>query len=97
MTSRQRTACRSRIHNARSGYLVAPPACASQPTSMCITLTVKAERRGVDRGPRVNSLDLLSERLDLAESTNGCDERTGDRRSHHPARLVALHGGERSR
>jgi aerobic-type carbon monoxide dehydrogenase small subunit (CoxS/CutS family) len=64
---------------------------------MCITLTVKAERRGVDRGPRVNSLDLLSEHLDLAASNNGCDERARGRRSHRPARLAALHGRERSR
>ena len=64
---------------------------------MCITLTVKAERRGVDWGPRVNSLDLLSEHRDLAEANNGCDERTWGRRSHHPARLAAVRGRERPR
>jgi len=62
---------------------------------MYITPNVNAERRGVAWGPRVKSLDVLREHLDLAVSKNGCDQRSCGGRSHPPG--AVLYGRERLR
>jgi hypothetical protein len=64
---------------------------------MYTILNLDAERRGVDREPPVNPLDVLGEHLDLVASRNGWDQRACRGRSHPPALLAAVHGRARLR